>query len=218
MKLIDIFIELKDGSESEKKELMWEIFLCNYESSKSENKEFIEQEDLNKAFERIYNHSMSVEEFMRCHDVKPEVIHDFTKFSTENIVGYVLMEKRRRLKAEQGSEFSSEVLDEIYKVTENHVFLEKHHPEFWAIEADRDAVSREIIASRNANYRPNEDNIIRLKEIPFEALVETCADWCAMSEEFGNTPYEWFESVNNARWKFTKENVDTILEILDKMW
>jgi hypothetical protein len=45
-----------------------------------------------------------------------------------------------------------------------------------------------------------------------------CADWCAMSEERGNTPFEWAEKVINKRWQFGKEKEMFIYKVLNLMW
>ena len=49
-------------------------------------------------------------------------------------------------------------------------------------------------------------------------IKEMVADWCAMSEEKGNTPKEWADKVVNKRWKFTSEQTKLIYTLIDKCW
>lgn len=71
-----------------------------------------------------------------------------------------------------------------------HYEHNKHHPEYW-------------------------DNINDMDE---ESLVEMCADWCAMSEEYINNPMDWADDNIDRRWKFNEKQTYFIYKTLEKMW
>jgi len=49
-------------------------------------------------------------------------------------------------------------------------------------------------------------------------IAEMVCDWCAMSEERGNTPMQWADKNVNVRWKFTDEQKDLIYDLMNKIW
>ena len=54
--------------------------------------------------------------------------------------------------------------------------------------------------------------------MPDDAIIEMCADWCAMSKKYGNTPFEWADENINKLWKFDKHQIKLIYNTLHKMW
>lgn len=71
-----------------------------------------------------------------------------------------------------------------------HYENNKHHPEHW-------------------------NNINDMDE---ESLIEMCADWCAMSEEFNNSPIEWANNTVGVKWNFNEKQIYFIYKTLEKMW
>lgn len=51
-----------------------------------------------------------------------------------------------------------------------------------------------------------------------EAIIEMCADWCSMSEHYGNTPFEWADENIGKLWHFDKHQIDLIYKTLKQMW
>jgi len=93
-------------------------------------------------------------------------------------------------------------------VTYIHITEAPHHPEYWT-DTNLDGFTRK-------NFTPN--GIVEATKMPEEYLEEMCADWCAMSFEFGNTPFEWFNKVNDTRWLFSPDQQKFIRNTLRKMW
>jgi hypothetical protein len=54
--------------------------------------------------------------------------------------------------------------------------------------------------------------------MPAEALIEMCADWCAMSEENKNDPIEFFRSQVRNRYPWGEDQVAWIEKVLGVMW
>jgi len=54
--------------------------------------------------------------------------------------------------------------------------------------------------------------------MPKEYLYVMAADLCAMSEENGNNPIDWFKENNGKRWSLNMEQSETIIETLYIMW
>ena len=117
--------------------------------------------------------------------------HDSDKLSSL-YEGYSLMSKEKPTKEDK---------EKISAATLTHITSNEHHPEYWTT----DDVSKFT-----------RDNPITCEcyKMPESAMKEMCCDWCAMSEEFGNTPQEWANKVINKRWKFTKWQESYIYHVL----
>lgn len=97
---------------------------------------------------------------------------------------------------------------DINAATKAHIQANAHHPEFW---------------TTTSLYRWRRDNttpfgVIDATKMPESALEEMCCDWCARSEEFNNSPFDWFDKVNGVRWYFSEEQVEFIKGTLAKLW
>ena len=125
--------------------------------------------------------------------------HDKDKLGENMVDGYMCLLNPNRTEKEE------KLLD---IVTYAHITLNSHHPEYWT--------STNLSGFTRKNFCPN--GIVDATKMSCRALVEMTADWCAMSEEFGNTPYEWFDKVLNTRWKFDPEQVMFIEYLMEKMW
>lgn len=124
--------------------------------------------------------------------------HDSSKYKVL-FPAYCLTVKKDRTKEEQ------EALD---MATLIHVKMASHHPEYWT--------KTSLEGFTRKNFTPN--GVIDATDMPQESIDELCADWCAVGEVKGNTPFEWFERVNGTRWKFNAEQQMYIRLMLDKMW
>ena len=125
--------------------------------------------------------------------------HDNDKFN-ELYDGYSLMSKENVNEEEQA------LIDDA---TFRHVRDNEHHCEHWVDEKDIEGFSRN---------NPNPHGCLDCSKMPNEALEEMCCDWCAMSEEFNNTPFEWYEKNKDTRWHFNEEQDKFILDTLHKLW
>lgn len=94
------------------------------------------------------------------------------------------------------------------KCTLFHIKNSTHHPEYWT--------STDLTGFTRKNFTPN--GPIDATKMPDEFIVEMCCDWCACSEEFDNTPFEWFNKVNQTRWIFNQHQQHFILYTLKQIW
>lgn len=67
--------------------------------------------------------------------------------------------------------------------TIKHITSNPHHPEYFLNRTDRERVI-------NHFTRDNPPVNLDCTKMTDQAIIEMCCDWCAMSEEFGNTPFE----------------------------
>ena len=125
--------------------------------------------------------------------------HDSDKFN-ELYDGYSLMSKDNVTKEEQA------LIDDA---TFKHVRDNEHHCEHWVDEKDIEGFSRN---------NPTPHGCLDCSKMPESALEEMCCDWCAMSEEFNNTPFEWYEKNKDTRWHFNEKQDKFILDTLHKLW
>ena len=124
--------------------------------------------------------------------------HDIDKLC-ELKHGYATMFKEPLVKSDK---------KELDEVTVFHIRFNPHHPEYWT--------KTSLHGWKRDNVTPN--GVIDATAMPEFAIDEMLADWCAMSEEFGNTPFEWFDKVNGTRWKFSRAQINYIQNRLKEMW
>lgn len=135
--------------------------------------------------------------------------HDSDKLTTL-FDDYALMNKRKNL-GDVSNNGTSEGLtpdeeDRLNKATEAHVKNNAHHAEHWC-EENVDGFDR---------FNPPMG--LHCESMPNYAIDEMMADWCAMSEEFGNTPQQWLKKTVPSRWVFTEDQIKYMYDVLDKMW
>lgn len=145
--------------------------------------------------------------------LKKGIIHDQLKFQEPEMKPYILITwnyycKDNKIDFPEFSNFK----DICNQATEHHILNNEHHPEFWQNKKEG-LINKD---DRDGNIIPNE--IIDATKMSNLAIAEMCADWCAMSEERGNTPFEWCDRVINKRWKFNQNQIDLIYKILNKIW
>jgi len=144
----------------------------------------------------------------------PILHHDASKFESPEMIPYIYIAWEYLCKRE-GKPFSvdEDTRKQMNKATEHHVRNSKHHPEYWSDRKD-DLIPKED----RDKFDPTKIAIIDVSTtMPKTAIVEMCADWCGMSEEKGNTPFEWADTVVDKRWKFG-DNTDYLYKVLEMMW
>lgn len=149
---------------------------------------------------KVLTHNALVNKYAeRIHRAFP--LHDLSKTETNLIYDYryTLIPKDQRTEQEQ------KALDHAVRY---HVTSVPHHPEHWT-HTSLEGYTRE-------NFCPN--GTIEALDMPFGALEEMCADWCATAEYYKNTPFEWADKVINVYWGFSPRQVDYIYGTLEKMW
>jgi hypothetical protein len=145
----------------------------------------------------------------------PAISHDSSKYKEPELVPYIYITWQYYCKDRNiPFEADQNLKDLMNKATEHHVRTNRHHPEYWS-----DRTDNLIPKGDRDKFDPNAVETIDVsKTMPKSALIEMCADWCAMSEERGNTPFEWAEKVINKRWQFGKEKEMFIYKVLNLMW
>lgn len=158
-----------------------------------------DKEDYQKKFdERTHAHIDRVNKYAKKIN-KEYPHHDEDKFN-ELYAGYSLMSKENVTEEEQ------KLIDDA---TYKHVLNNEHHCEHWCNPEDIKGFSRK---------NPTPHGCLDCSKMPEFALEEMCCDWCAMSEEFNNTPFEWYTKNKNTRWHFNDKQDKFILDTLHKLW
>ena len=139
-------------------------------------------------------------------------VHDDSKFKFPELEPYVYITWSYKCK-DDGVEFEipDGMSDKMAEATTHHVLNNRHHPEFHSGE-DSDIINT---TDRDSPVR---DKIIDATSMPDIDIAEMCADWCAVSEERGNTPQEWAKSNIGVRWEFNDHQTSLIYDILDTLW
>jgi hypothetical protein len=138
--------------------------------------------------------------------------HDKSKLENPEQDPYIFITWEYKCKDDgHPCKYPKELKDKMNAATEHHITHNRHHPEYHDKSRksglinrdDRDAVPDKMV------------DATRMNDLD---LAEMVADWCAMSEERGNTPQEWAKKNINKRWKFTKEQEDFIYDLVDYLW
>lgn len=162
---------------------------------------------------RKYSHRLKQAGLMDTDYFMTEVIaHDQSKFLEPEFFPYVLITWQYKCRAE-GIKFlqPQEIKDEMNEATKHHIANNKHHPEYH----DKDSIS-DTINREDRDAIP--DRMIDGTKMEENHIAEMVADWCAMSEERGNTPESWADKNVNERWKFTDSQVTLIYNSIDRVW
>jgi hypothetical protein len=107
-----------------------------------------------------------------------------------------------------------ELMRAMNVATNHHIKNNPHHPEYWVKDKSVNLVP---ITDRD-KFDPTAMPTIKIDNMDLDYVVEMCADWCAMSEEKGTSPYDWASKVLGKRWQFNASTTKRIYEILGKMW
>lgn len=136
--------------------------------------------------------------------------HDESKWHEPELIPYIYITWDYKCKREKVDfEIPEEIKAKMNDASEHHVNSNAHHPEYHSSakgkinREDRDAVPDEII------------DAIAMNRLDIAELV---CDWCAMSEEKGNSPVDWADKNINTRWKFSDETKYLIYELINDIW
>ena len=138
--------------------------------------------------------------------------HDQSKFKDPEIEPYIYVTWSYKCK-DDGIDFDPPegMDDKMNEATTHHVLNNSHHPEKHAGE-DSNVINKED------RDNPVRDKIIDATKMPDLDIAEMVGDWCAVSQERGNTPKSWADKNVNVRWKFTDDQKDLIYELIDAVW
>jgi len=136
--------------------------------------------------------------------------HDKDKYG-ELKEAYVLVNWRNKIGKDYNA-FSKREQALMNSATKAHIFTNAHHPE----SALRDI--RELDGFDRADAEKSKGKVLDCTAMTTEGIIEMCADWCAMSEELGNTPFEWADKNIDIRWKFDDRQKKLINRTLRRMW
>jgi len=138
--------------------------------------------------------------------------HDQSKYAEPEVEPYIYITWDYRCKdLEKDPGISEEMRDKMDKATEHHIKHNKHHPEYHDNSRDSNLINR-----KDRDAIP--DKIIDATAMKDIDIAEMLADWCAMSEEKGNSPREWADKNVNKRWKFTDDQIELIYELIHAIW
>ena len=136
--------------------------------------------------------------------------HDDSKWKDPEIVPYIYITWDYKCKDDDVSfEIPDHIRDLMNDATKHHINTNRHHPEFHSPE--KGEINRE-----NRDEVP--DVIIDATKMDNLDVAEMVADWMAMSEEKGNSPFDWADKNVNKRWRFNTEQEYIIYDILNNIW
>lgn len=127
--------------------------------------------------------------------------HDESKFREPELTYYIHINYRFYLKNKNiNYNPGKEIIDGMRKASFHHVKNNKHHPEYW-----------------DNNYTINSKKIDGT-EMSLSYIACMLADWFAMDDELRGNIKEWIQNFIDNKCKFTKEQIDFIWEIVDKIY
>lgn len=136
--------------------------------------------------------------------------HDSSKYSYPELIPYVLINYSYWLKdAGMDTSVVSRFADQMNEATLHHIMNNPHHPEYW---------SKTIPDLNRENRDEIPDKIVDATKMERWAMVEMVADWCAMSEERGTGPFDWYNKNVGKRWEFTPDQCTIIHMMIVEMW
>lgn len=113
--------------------------------------------------------------------------HDKSKYSDKEYIPYVWLTWWYKEKNEgRKFEYPEGVEDDIKKAAKHHVMTNLHHPE--------------------AHSSPK-----KMSDIDISEMI---ADWAAMSQELNNSLKEWADKNVGKKWKFDKDQVKLIYDLI----
>lgn len=173
---------------------LWSPYSENVDECLNENVENkkISEEDVKEFKQHYENHKNLVNKYAsKINKQYPN--HDADKFSKELLIPYIKGFIWGKMNCTDEEWKSFKVAQEL------HYRNNAHHSQHW---------------DKNSYFKAPD---VRGK-MPDEALYEMCADWCAMSEYYGNTPFEWADENIGKLWKFDEHQIQVIYDTLHKMW
>ena len=154
--------------------------------------------------DKVVRHAATIERKFKKHKgIKEKSLkHDCSKFEAPELNPYILLSWKHKCKKEKcPCKFNPIQLEAMKKASLHHITKNDHHPE--AHMKVRDVKAYDGTIPLDATNMPS------------ISLVEMCADFLAMSEELGTDARDWADKVVGNKYKFTKEQVSDIYEILN---
>jgi hypothetical protein len=173
------------------------------------------EEQIDFFYERTNRHISLVEKYINIIGENSVLnSHDKSKFQYPEYIPYVHLTWQKKIKQEgKVYEISEDLQKEIHNVTLHHVNTNMHHPEFW----DSNKWDIDFI-NKSDRDKPTE-NLVDATSMTKGAIIEMCADWCAMTEELNEkTPLDWADKNIQVRWTFNMKQIGLIYRNLDRMW
>ena len=138
--------------------------------------------------------------------------HDQTKFKEPELDPYVYITWKYKCE-DDGKDFEEcnppeNMEDLMHEATLHHIKNNRHHPEYHSNKVSLNKDNRDEIP----------DEMVDASKMTNLDIAEMVCDWCAVSEERGNTPKSWADKNVNKRWKFTDDQKDLIYEIIKEIW
>ena len=160
-----------------------------------------------KYCEKIYNYE-SVYFF---DIIERGILHDQSKWLEPEVLPYIILTWQYYCKDNNiDFEVTNAIKELIDKATEHHIINNSHHPEYFC------GRTSNLLDKNDRNG--NSSHMIDATSMEDIDMAEMVADWCAMSEERGNTPVEWAKKNINIRWDFNKNQIKLIYELINETW
>lgn len=139
--------------------------------------------------------------------------HDYHKWEEPELTPYIFI-TWNYLCRRKGFDFRipDEMKELMHEATFHHIKLHKHHPEYWD-----DNVTIQSL-NKDDRDRPTGGALVDGTCMPLTYVAAMVADWLAMSEELGGHPKDWADKNVNIRWKFSKEQIDLIYFLIERVW
>jgi len=138
-------------------------------------------------------------------------VHDDSKYNDPELLPYIWLTWRYKCKDDgKPCELPAGMEEKINQATEHHIMHNPHHPEY------HQERKSGLLNTGDRDKPPTE--MVNATKMSALDLAEMVADWCAMSEERGNTPHEWAKKNINVRWKFTPEQEKAVYAMMDACW
>ncbi len=136
--------------------------------------------------------------------------HDEDKYSKQLRQGYIFISWRYYVGDQKFKQMLGKVDQELLnRTTQKHVKRNKHHPEHWEF-SDQPAI--------NLTDRDKPLRLVDATKMDKISLAQMVCDWCAMSQERNNSPFDWAKQNINVRWKFTEQQMNFIYKCLKILW
>jgi len=136
--------------------------------------------------------------------------HDASKFEEPEYTPYIWVSWKYHM----GLKFPKipvELEQAMHNATMHHITYNQHHPEYWVGESDKIHLNR---LDRDTPHVKGND----ATRMPYLALAEMVADWCAVAEERRTCVHDWAKMNIGTRWLFTEEQQNQIHTFIRAAW
>lgn len=143
-------------------------------------------------------------------DFQPNEFHDCSKlYEKIEMVPYIYTTWKYKMNG------NYEIPEHIKQLTDeatfHHIKNNQHHPEYW----DKQLINNPI---NTVDRDKPSDVLVDATSMPYNAIIEMCCDWCAVSAERQTNPLDWADMNINVRWKFNLKQTKLIYEVLNSLW